>query len=494
MKKGITLSVLALAAISSATLADSYYKMTGSNIESNRMDTRLSDRNAAAAPVSHSGTGNRGFYIAPVVSWNEIDSDSGLDDSPGYGLRIGLDMSRQWSVELSLDYVKTDETNSRITDQTNDVRVSSLSFNGIRRFGDSASFTPYALAGVGVVKTGSFTNEYDGVAASLGGGVLVPVPNWPAQLRAEIKTRYTDSDSFQDEDDYLDWVMSLGIQFNIDLSSKQQDSRPDYRVSVAAPEKEVGLDTDRDGVPDQRDRCPNTGSGISVNPRGCEVDTDSDGVVDSKDQCLDTDIGVVVGKVGCALFLDVDDDGVLNEDDKCPNTEAGAYVDRNGCAASAPKKVVKAPKMRDTMAPKMEAPQPSSDLPIAETLPLDGYSDSPTFSSNTILLDGVEFEYKSTRLTSRAKQSLQEYIERFRSDRNLVAEVAGHTDSKASRAYNQRLSERRAESVRRFLVDSGVNASQLTTRGYGESQPIASNSTESGKARNRRVELRMLSQ
>ena len=69
MKKGITLSVLALAAISSATLADSYYKMTGSNIESNRMDTRLSDRNAAAAPVSHSGTGNRGFYIAPVVSW-----------------------------------------------------------------------------------------------------------------------------------------------------------------------------------------------------------------------------------------------------------------------------------------------------------------------------------------------------------------------------------------------------------------------------------------
>ena len=71
-------------------------------------------------------------------------------------------------------------------------------------------------------------------------------------------------------------------------------------------------------------------------------------------------------------------------------------------------------------------------------------------------------------------------------------DVLGHTDSTGSDAYNQALSERRAEAVANFLANSGVQRARLATRGYGESQPIASNATEEGRAANRRVEIKIV--
>ena len=71
-------------------------------------------------------------------------------------------------------------------------------------------------------------------------------------------------------------------------------------------------------------------------------------------------------------------------------------------------------------------------------------------------------------------------------------DVLGHTDSTGSDAYNQALSERRAEAVANFLANSGVQRARLATRGYGESQPVATNSTEEGRAANRRVEIKIV--
>ena len=73
-----------------------------------------------------------------------------------------------------------------------------------------------------------------------------------------------------------------------------------------------------------------------------------------------------------------------------------------------------------------------------------------------------------------------------------MVEVAGHTDSMGSEAYNQGLSERRAQSVQDYLVSKGVKAQRLTAKGYGESMPVASNDTDAGRAENRRVELIVL--
>jgi OOP family OmpA-OmpF porin len=72
----------------------------------------------------------------------------------------------------------------------------------------------------------------------------------------------------------------------------------------------------------------------------------------------------------------------------------------------------------------------------------------------------------------------------------LVVEVAGHTDSVGTDSYNQGLSERRAQAVVNYLVAKGINASRFKARGYGESEPVADNATDEGRAENRRVELR----
>jgi len=87
---------------------------------------------------------------------------------------------------------------------------------------------------------------------------------------------------------------------------------------------------------------------------------------------------------------------------------------------------------------------------------------------------------------------LDDSAETLRRYPDLVVEVAGHTDSVGTDAYNLDLSQRRAESVRQYLIDKGVDSGNLSAKGYGESQPIESNDTEEGRDENRRVNLRIL--
>jgi outer membrane protein OmpA-like peptidoglycan-associated protein len=143
---------------------------------------------------------------------------------------------------------------------------------------------------------------------------------------------------------------------------------------------------------------------------------------------------------------DLDGDGVLNERDKCPNTRPGAVVDLDGCEVEA-----------------------------------------------VISLEGVHFDFDKATLRPDAIVILDKAVGLLKSQERVVVEVAGHTDSVGSEEYNQGLSERRANSVKDYLISQGVSATRLTARGYGESQPVASNDTDAGRAQNRRVELIVLS-
>jgi OOP family OmpA-OmpF porin len=142
---------------------------------------------------------------------------------------------------------------------------------------------------------------------------------------------------------------------------------------------------------------------------------------------------------------DLDGDGVLNEHDKCPNTRPGAVVDLDGCEVEA-----------------------------------------------VIELEGVHFDFDKATLRPEAKAVLNEAAALLSKHERVVVEVAGHTDSMGSEEYNQGLSERRAMAVKDYLTGKGVKASRLTSRGYGESRPVASNDTKEGRAENRRVELIVL--
>jgi len=142
---------------------------------------------------------------------------------------------------------------------------------------------------------------------------------------------------------------------------------------------------------------------------------------------------------------DSDGDGVLDPQDRCPDTPRGVAVDEHGC-------------------------------------PRRG----------SVTLHGVTFEFDSATLTADSRPALVAVAADVKRYPNLKLELQGHTDSVGNDAYNLRLSEQRAQSVREFLIGEGVSPQQLSARGYGETRPAADNTTEEGRAANRRVDMDVL--
>jgi outer membrane protein OmpA-like peptidoglycan-associated protein len=132
------------------------------------------------------------------------------------------------------------------------------------------------------------------------------------------------------------------------------------------------------------------------------------------------------------------------------------------------------------LAKEEEAPPPPPPAPRA--------APAPPPSREKIVLRGVNFDFDKANIRPDAAVILDEAVHLLGSSGPSVS-VEGHTDAIGTDAYNQGLSERRANSVKKYLVEHGVDGSRLSTVGYGESRPIASNETREGRALNRRVEL-----
>jgi OOP family OmpA-OmpF porin len=141
--------------------------------------------------------------------------------------------------------------------------------------------------------------------------------------------------------------------------------------------------------------------------------------------------------------------------------------------------------------PVVEAPPPPPPAPAPEPAP-----DKPSARAGAEkieLSETVQFETDSAVLVDRSKQLLDEVVNVLNDNpdiRRLVIE--GHTDSQASHAHNQKLSEQRVESVKAYLISKGVEQNKLRTKAFGETKPIADNKTEDGRAKNRRVDFRII--
>jgi OOP family OmpA-OmpF porin len=231
------------------------------------------------------------------------------------------------------------------------------------------------------------------------------------------------------------------------------------------------VDSDGDGVPDSKDKCPDTSKGAKVNAEGCELDGDGDGVVDALDKCPTTPAGRSVNAEGCEL--DGDGDGVVDALDKCPTTPAGRKVNAAGCELDGDGDGV----------------LDSADQ--CPTTPAGDRVDSKGCSLPTVLnLKGVNFDNNKDTLRPDAAAILDDAVATLKRYPALKVEIAGHTDSANSDAYNLDLSQRRAKSVLDYFVGHGVEADRLSAKGYGEAEPIADNATADGRFKNRRVELR----
>lgn len=242
-----------------------------------------------------------------------------------------------------------------------------------------------------------------------------------------------------------------------------------YSWGIGAPP-----DSDGDGVANRVDQCSDTPRGARVDSKGCPIDADGDGVYDGLDQCPDTPAGVKVDGKGCPL--DTDGDGVTDDKDQCPDTPKGDAVDTQGCSL---------PKDSD-------GDGTADDKDACPTVAAPGTADGcpPQAPVKKITLNGVHFDFDRDNLRAVSYPILDAAVDTLKGDWGDVRiEVAGHTDSIASDAYNLDLSRRRADTVRKYLVRKGIAADRLVAKGYGESQPIADNSTEEGRFQNRRVEL-----
>ncbi|MBI3783557.1 MAG: OmpA family protein [Deltaproteobacteria bacterium] len=131
------------------------------------------------------------------------------------------------------------------------------------------------------------------------------------------------------------------------------------------------------------------------------------------------------------------------------------------------------------------APPPPPPPPVAQAAP----PPPPPPAKKKIILRGVNFDFNKSDIRKDAAQILDEAASVLKEEGAVGVMVVGHTDSKGADAYNQKLSERRAKSVREYLVKKGISASRLTTKGLGETQPVATNDSDEGRAQNRRVEL-----
>jgi OOP family OmpA-OmpF porin len=108
-----------------------------------------------------------------------------------------------------------------------------------------------------------------------------------------------------------------------------------------------------------------------------------------------------------------------------------------------------------------------------------------------VIVRAVDFEFNLSQLTPPAQQTLSEVASALMTQPELNVEIQGHTDSIGSAEYNLKLSQRRADAVKAYLISQGVNASTLTAKGYGKTSPISSNETAEGRTQNRRVEFKV---
>ena len=236
-----------------------------------------------------------------------------------------------------------------------------------------------------------------------------------------------------------------GLTFK--FGGKDTDNDGIYDKDDACPEV-AGLpefkgcpDTDKDGIQDSEDACPEEAGTKELN--GCP-DNDGDGIINKEDACPD-DKGTKMMN-GCP---DADGDGVADKDDKCP-TVAGT-VANNGC-----------PEVSDDAIKKLNA------------------------YAKTILFDTGKFSFqKQTFPVLKAITAiLKEYP-------TAKFSIEGHTDNVGKADFNQKLSDGRANAVKQYLIDNGIDPFRLTSKGFGMDNPIDTNKTAKGRANNRRVEVKL---
>ena len=377
--------------------------------------------------------------------------------APDVGLRAGYYPIRFLGLELEGAVMPT---------QTDDGQGALLwSFRGhvVGQLG-LWSVTPFVLAGLpalGVASDRSAVGNDVDLGFHFGGGVKFYLHRYVG-LRVDLRDnlsarRGVDTGVIHSFEALLGLSITLGRK-------KQQPAGPG--------------DRDRDGILDPDDKCIDT-PGVPEY-EGCPTpDTDEDGILDPDDDCPEVP-GVPEYK-GCPV-PDTDKDGILDPDDDCP--EVPGVAEYKGCPIPDTDK----DGILDPDDQCIEEPETFNEFEDDDGCP----DEAPKTESFTGVIEGISFDTNKATIRKAAAPKLEEAIETLKKFPDLRIEVSGHTDSVGNERHNMDLSRRRAEAVKKYMVDRGIAGNRIETRGAGENEPIESNRSKDGRARNRRIEFRLL--
>jgi len=342
-------------------------------------------------------------------------------------------------------------------------------FNG-SILSETSSIQPYLYAGPGYM----MDNMQEGVNFNAGLGSKFPIsPNTSLYLEAGYIHGI-------EGERHVDEVLETVTDNFIKLSGIIE-----FAIGAAK-------DSDGDGVPDRKDECPDTPPGVEVDENGCPFDRDGDGVPDYKDDCPDepgearfdgcpdSDGDGIPDKdddcpetPGLAKFNgcpDTDEDGVPDHKDQCPNTPKGCPVDEDGCPLDSDNDGVIDCEDR---CPTEPGPADNDGCPAEVEL------DIPA----------VYFDFDKAELRPEAIQELDELVETLSESKEYEIVVGGHTCNIGTNEYNMDLSERRAQSVVKYLLSKGISNTYVGSNYYGEEDPAVPNTSIENRRKNRRVEF-----
>jgi len=443
------------------------------------------------APAPYLGV--YGGATVPVRDWdlgNPKPAEGGnLPKTSGtFGLRPGFQIMKQLGIEAELAYLPL-----RAERQSGQAAFS-YSLQGLYHF-TKDNWAPYAIGGAGVYHSASSKIGKDVDPRVHVGIGLRGLLTRHIAVRGEVRDTFTDG---------LDGTGN-NLEFTLGL---------DLFPTPRAPEP---MDRDKDGIEDPKDQCPTEPGPASTN--GCP-DADGDGIVDSRDSCpkqagteamngcpdMDKDTvadptdacPLQAGKVALMGCPDTDDDGISDATDKCPQDKGTAEFE--GCPDS------DGDGLTDNVdsCPKVPGPKELKGCPDRDK---DGVMDSEdkcpdlaglkehqgclpeAMKKFTGAVKGINFQTGSAQILPNSFKLLDDAVKVLKEFPKLRMRIEGHTDNVGQPPKNQKLSQDRADSVKKYFVTKGIDEKRIETKGFGEDKPVQDNKTEAGKAANRRIEF-----
>ena len=328
--------------------------------------------------------------------------------------------------------------------------TSSLNF---KMLSDNYWLTPYVDLGVGGSKYGSKFAAF--VPAGLGLQISLAEEAF-VLLNSQYRIPVTQNASYH-------FYHSIGV---VGVISPKKVAAP---KSVEIP---VVMDRDGDGVVDSLDRCPDVAGLAAL--KGCP-DKDGDGIADIDDKC--PDVPGIAKYQGCPI-PDTDGDGINDEEDKCPNVPGVARY--QGCPI--PDTDGDGVNDEEDKCPNEAGPASNYGCPVIDVV---------VTQKVTKAAENIFFATGSAKLLPKSFQSLKDVADIMKENASFKITIDGHTDNTGGDELNQKLSESRAASVKDYLLSNGVEESRMTSKGYGPTVPVADNKTAAGRAKNRRVEMKL---